>query len=145
MMKQLLGFAFCSVLLAACGGGKYERSEIPAVSGHSSAASQSSPSADCQAESPSSVSPAPAGVSSSNSKPVIYDYPGDTRQIGVAPAAAQSAPPLPAAVPGKTHVVQSGDTLWRIANVHGVTVGALKQANGLEGDTIKPGQVLRIP
>lgn len=51
----------------------------------------------------------------------------------------------PVSADGTTHVVQSGETLFRIALNHGVTVDALKQANGLVGNTIYVGQVLVIP
>ncbi len=40
--------------------------------------------------------------------------------------------------------VVAGDSLWRIANSHGVTVGQLKEWNGLRSDAIDVGQVLRI-
>ena len=43
------------------------------------------------------------------------------------------------------YVVKSGDTLTRIAKVHGTTVKALKAANGLEGDRIVVGARLKIP
>jgi hypothetical protein len=47
--------------------------------------------------------------------------------------------------PGQTYVVQSGDTLYEIANRFGTTVSALKEANNLTSDTILVGQVLNIP
>jgi LysM repeat protein len=37
----------------------------------------------------------------------------------------------------------SGDTLTRIAKVHGTTVKALKSANGLEGDRLVVGEKLK--
>jgi LysM repeat protein len=66
-------------------------------------------------------------------------YPG---QVLVIPA------PIPAAtlIPGsQLYVVQPGDQLLRIARKFGVTLSALKAANGLTSDTIQPGQVLLIP
>ncbi len=41
--------------------------------------------------------------------------------------------------------VVRGDTLSKIAQAHGVTVDALRAANGIDGDLIEVGQVLRIP
>ncbi|MBA2779215.1 N-acetylmuramoyl-L-alanine amidase [Billgrantia kenyensis] len=41
--------------------------------------------------------------------------------------------------------IQPGDTLSQIAARHGVPVGQLKQANEINGDVIRVGQVLRIP
>ena len=52
-------------------------------------------------------------------------------------------PPVLADTP--THVVQPGETLFRIALNHGVTVDALRAANGVVGNTIYAGQVLIIP
>lgn len=46
---------------------------------------------------------------------------------------------------GATHVVQPGETLFRIALNNGVSVDALRAANGLIGNTIYVGQTLVIP
>ncbi len=43
------------------------------------------------------------------------------------------------------HVVSSGETLSHIARRYGVSVAAIKGANGLRGDLIRVGQRLRIP
>ena len=44
-----------------------------------------------------------------------------------------------------SYTVQWGDSLFEIARKYGVSIAALKGANGLAGNTIKPGQVLTIP
>ncbi|MBD5529666.1 MAG: LysM peptidoglycan-binding domain-containing protein, partial [Lachnospiraceae bacterium] len=43
------------------------------------------------------------------------------------------------------YVVRSGDTLWLIARRYNTTVDAIKRLNGLTGDNLNIGQVLRIP
>lgn len=71
-------------------------------------------------------------------------------------AAAQSEPsePAPAAAKsaaldgwtGKTHTVAAGDTLTRIASLHGVTIEAIEKENGITTySMIRVGQVLKIP
>ena len=45
----------------------------------------------------------------------------------------------------KKYTVKSGDTLYVISKSFGVSIGALKKANALEGDSLKPKQVLTIP
>jgi LysM repeat protein len=42
------------------------------------------------------------------------------------------------------HIVQKGETLWRISKKYGLTVRQLKQINGLRDNIIKPGQRLYI-
>lgn len=43
------------------------------------------------------------------------------------------------------YTVSAGDTLWSIARKYGTTVNAIKNLNGLTNDTIRIGQVLKIP
>lgn len=42
-------------------------------------------------------------------------------------------------------VVQAGDTLYGLAHRYGVSVGALREANGLQHDRIKTGQRMVVP
>ncbi|MGB7757340.1 MAG: LysM peptidoglycan-binding domain-containing protein [Salinisphaera sp.] len=58
------------------------------------------------------------------------------------PGTHESAPP---AEPTQTYVVQSGDTLWHIANRYSVSVASLKRANGSSVATLHPGQKIAIP
>ncbi len=44
-----------------------------------------------------------------------------------------------------TYSVKSGDTLWEIARRYNVEMSALRNANNLSGNTIRPGQELNIP
>jgi murein DD-endopeptidase MepM/ murein hydrolase activator NlpD len=46
---------------------------------------------------------------------------------------------------GDTVEVQPGDTLYGIAQRHGVAVAAIKDANGLTSDSVRPGQRLVLP
>lgn len=43
------------------------------------------------------------------------------------------------------YVVRSGDTLWLLARRFGTTVDAIKKLNGLTGDELRIGQILKIP
>lgn len=43
------------------------------------------------------------------------------------------------------YTVQAGDSLWKIAQRYGTTVEAIQNLNGLTGDLIDVGQVLKIP
>ena len=43
------------------------------------------------------------------------------------------------------YTVVSGDSLWSIARRYGTTVDAIKSLNGLTGDLLRIGQVLKIP
>ena len=43
------------------------------------------------------------------------------------------------------YVVRSGDTLWLLSERYGTTVDAIKALNGLTGDTLHIGQILKIP
>jgi LysM repeat protein len=50
-----------------------------------------------------------------------------------------------AAAGGTTYVVQSGDSLYKIAKKHGVKIDALRKANHLATDRIKVNQKLILP
>ena len=45
----------------------------------------------------------------------------------------------------ETYIVQSGDSLWSIANKYNITVDELKKYNDLTSNLLNIGQVLRIP
>jgi len=135
-----LACVLVSALFAGCASsdsGKYSKSEV-----HSSGNPDSYPT---PAEPLPNTAPQ-SGAAASSSKPVIYDYSGPTQKVGDKPAASASASGA-AAKPHETgpYTVVSGDSLWKIARKHGITVEALKQANNLTSDALKPGQVLQIP
>lgn len=67
---------------------------------------------------------------------------GNSSALGAAPDSHASATAESGA---GSYTVKSGDTLAKIAKSHGVTVKALKAANGLKLDAIKVGAKLRIP
>jgi LysM repeat protein len=52
---------------------------------------------------------------------------------------------ISAQVSGPFYIVQPGDTLWGIALRFGTDVDALRATNNLEGNLIRPGQVLYLP
>ena len=66
--------------------------------------------------------------------------------VAAAPAAAGIATAADATTAGGTqYAVKSGDSLWKIAKAHNVSVTALKQANNLTSDALKINQKLTIP
>jgi len=54
-------------------------------------------------------------------------------------------PSAGATTPSFTHTVQSGDTLWQLAQRFGTTVDAIKALNNLTSDALMIGQTLQIP
>jgi LysM repeat protein len=74
-------------------------------------------------------------------------YVGQTLVVpGVAAPGANPSPPSPPPPAGAAYVVRPGDTLYRIAIAHGVTIAALVQANNLSNPNLLfVGQVLLLP
>jgi len=75
----------------------------------------------------------------------------DTAAVAAAPAAAEPAQaPAPVPAPAQTgsssavHVVQAGETIFRIARQNGVSVQQIRQWNNLKSDVIEVGQQLAI-
>jgi peptidoglycan endopeptidase LytF len=81
------------------------------------------------------------------------EIPAPTQQQPVTTATASIMPSgAPAGLPGDAattspdlYTVQSGDSLWKLARQHNVSVAAIKQANNLTSDMLRIGQKLRIP
>lgn len=53
--------------------------------------------------------------------------------------------PPPSASAQRAHVVREGDTLARIARRYRTTVAAIREANGLRDDRLRPGEELLVP
>lgn len=66
-------------------------------------------------------------------------------QKPVKTSVSRAAKSRPVASSGDTYTVRRGDTLFRIAQRHGFTVEALKDANNLRSVALKTGQRLTIP
>ena len=58
---------------------------------------------------------------------------------------AAGARPAAAGVSRRSHRVASGESLWKIARANQCTVDDLRRANRIHGDSLHPGQRLRIP
>jgi LysM repeat protein len=70
---------------------------------------------------------------------------GQKIQIPPPTTAAPTSSPTAPAGSGQIYVVQSGDSLTKIAQDHGTTVKALRDLNNLRTDRIKVGDKLKIP
>ncbi|MCS6263212.1 MAG: LysM peptidoglycan-binding domain-containing protein [Nitrospira sp.] len=71
---------------------------------------------------------------------------GEAAPVSDVPQASPIAMSTPiAAEPVRTIVVQGGDTLWRLARRHKVSLEALKSLNGLPTNLIVVGRTLRLP
>lgn len=71
--------------------------------------------------------------------------PGQKLKVGVQMLTTRQRAPVGTDANGRTtHTVRSGESLWTIARTHQITVSDLKQWNGLQQDTIRPGQSLFV-
>ncbi|MFP7171628.1 LysM peptidoglycan-binding domain-containing protein [Terribacillus halophilus] len=75
-------------------------------------------------------------------------YPGDKLKVSAIGSSSNSSSSnsgsSSSSSPSSTYKVKSGDSLWKIANQHGVSVANLKSWNNLSSDVIRVGQTLKI-
>ena len=87
------------------------------------------------------ASPSPSAIAVASPSP--------SRSAALTPsasvAASASAAPSPSASFRTTYTVKKGDTLLAIAKRFNTTAAKIKAANGLSGNSLKIGQVLKIP
>ncbi|MGX7140140.1 LysM peptidoglycan-binding domain-containing protein [Facklamia languida] len=73
--------------------------------------------------------------------------PSNPTPAPAAPTPAPTTPPAnngPSTRQGGTYLVRPGDSLYRIASLHGIRIDQVKAWNGLTSNFIYPGQVLRV-
>jgi len=109
-------------------------------------AKPAAPSAPATAAKPAASAPA---VASATSTPAPVK-PAAATVASATPAKPQAKPaePAPAAsssAKSTSYAVVAGDNLTKIAKRNNTTVAKLKQANGLTADSLKVGQILKIP
>ncbi len=88
------------------------------------------------AQQPPAYSAPQGGYPAANSSPNGYSG-SNSGGYEVAPSGASAS--------GETVEVRPGDTLYSLSRRHGVSVNALKSANGLSSNNLQPGQHLRLP
>ena len=78
--------------------------------------------------------------------PIVSTTPRPTTTAQTTPRPTATPKPKPKPKPVvKRYTVKKGDSLSRIASRNGTSVAALRRVNGIKGDLIRPGQVLRLP
>jgi LysM repeat protein len=98
-----------------------------------------------------SAGSAPAPAPSASVAPSVTPVPSSDPPPTVAPTPSLSAEPPAAPAPSvqpsftTAYTVQKGDTLAAIASRYNTTAAAIRELNGLTGNTIRTGQVLKIP
>ncbi len=81
---------------------------------------------------------------------VLHFYPEKTaiQSVAIQPDKSEKeivVASIPAREKNLIYKVQAGDSLWKIARKHGVTVEAISKLNQLESDRLKLGRELKIP
>ncbi len=90
------------------------------------------------------LNPALSGGSVHPSQAEVLLVPADSADTLAARLDAPAGPTTPAGA-ADHYVVQRGDSLSAIATHQGISVDEIRQANGLNGNVIQPGQRLELP
>ena len=99
------------------------------------------------------TSPSPSAVASPSPAPAVTgtppapspSTPASPTTTGTPSATAPTTPTTSPTAAARRYTVRSGDTLSSIAARFGTTVKAIRAANDLSGNVIRPGQLLVIP
>lgn len=71
-----------------------------------------------------------------------------TYQMSV-PSSSYAPMPMPTFIPSEKsffeYIVKAGDSLWKISQMYGTTIDAIKDITGLDSNYLKIGQKLKIP
>lgn len=131
---------------SAPSGGTVQRTQLAAPGANAQSAPAAEPvrTAQIQRIDPLSRSVERDGgmaASTQNARTAVADAPRSLQES----AQANSRPAASAPAGSGSYKVESGDTLTGIARKNGVSVAALKKANGIEDGNIRIGQTLRIP
>ena len=103
-------------------------------------------SAPTETQEQSAVKPIENGEEAAPQFSPVSPADGEAAPVSDVPQASPIVMPIPsAAEPVRTIVVQGGDTLWRLARRHNVSLEALKSLNGLPTNLIVVGRTLRLP
>lgn len=94
------------------------------------------------AERPDVTSVPTGGNSGANTQPEPPKKP--TGMVESVPRPTAPASTIPAATPAGFHTVVKGDTLYNISKRYGLTVDQVRELNGLPGNDIKIGQLLKV-
>lgn len=71
----------------------------------------------------------------------VYEAPAAYEEPIATPAPSSA----PVAAPARVHTVVRGDSLWAISKKYGVSIDAIKSANGMTKDVVVLGAKLQIP
>lgn len=142
-MKLSHAFVVVLVLHVIAVAGVFAFNSVKARQADIFSATKEAPAAPALAQSANDAPPAAPDSSADPSNGSVSPQP----ESGPAATAAATATPAPApAAGGKTHEMQPGDTLTKIAAQYGVTIAALQQANNITDPTkLRAGTVLTIP
>ncbi len=132
--------ALAAALAAAgCGRSAPDQTAPPAADGQEGDEAAAGEPVGDGGEPAASGEPNRAGVQVISENPVVATTP-----TSAPPPASSSS--TATATAGTTHVVQAGDTLSVVAELYGVSVEAISEANGItDVNTLQPGQELVVP